>query len=280
MGTKVEINKQFAEADVKILTGDIGLHYYAGYGGGRKSVLAGISSEETIRKNHSMLLHPNSQTGVLSGNPINEDMIQAAKLVKVDFILNVVTNSKLQLVKAFAGDLERAFYEGVKLVDEMYKVPAQRRADIVVISPGGHPYDMKLYQAHKAIDSALNITKRGGVIVLVAECYEGHGNEVFYLWMTKFKNLKEIEKEIKKHFVLGGHNAYYLMKALQRVHIILVSIIPDYYAVSSFNLKTARTVNDSLREAFEIKGKNAKVWVMPYGNVTFPYVSIEKEKNG
>ncbi|MEM3536227.1 MAG: nickel-dependent lactate racemase [Candidatus Bathyarchaeia archaeon] len=276
-GTKVYLNRVFAEADVKILTGDIGFHYYAGYGGGRKSVLPGVSGEETIKHNHAMILHPNAKTGVLDGNPVHEDMVEAAKLAKVDFILNVVTNSKGEIVKAFAGDLEQAFYEGVKVVDEMYRVSVERKAEIVVVSPGGHPADLNLFQAYKGVDSALEVVKRGGIIILVAECSEGHGNQVFYDWMVKFNDLKAVEREIKRNFVLGGHKAYYLMKALQKVQIILVSAMPDYYATNIFKLKTARAVNDALDEAFKIAGKNARVWAMPYGNFTLPEVETGEE---
>ncbi|UCE57617.1 MAG: nickel-dependent lactate racemase [Candidatus Bathyarchaeota archaeon] len=271
-GTKVYVNKIFAEADVKILTGDINLHYYAGYGGGRKSVLPAVSGAETTQHNHAMLLHPKAATGVLEGNPVHEDMVEAAKLAKVDFVLNIVMNSRQELVRAFAGDLEQPFHEGVKLVDEMYKVPIERRADIVVVSSGGHPLDIDLFQAYKGIDNAMEATKRGGVIVLVAECPEGHGNEVFYEWMTRFDDLKRMEKEVKKRFALGGHKAYYLMKALQRVKIILVSVMPDYYAVNTFGLRTARALNDALRDAFDLAGKNAKVSAMPFGNITLPVV--------
>jgi nickel-dependent lactate racemase len=270
LGTKVQVHKAFAQADVRILTGDIELHYYAGYGGGRKSVLPGVSSIETIQHNHAHLLDPNSKTGILEGNPVHEDMIEAARLAKVDFILNVVTNSKNEIVKAYAGDLEQAFYEGVKLIEEMYKVPIDRRADIVIVSPGGHPMDIDLYQAYKGVDSALEAVKRGGVIVWVAECAEGHGNEVFYNWMVKFKEVKDMEKEIKRNFVMGGHKSYYLLKALQKVKIILVSTLPDYYAVNVFKLKTARAVNDAIQEAFTIAGSDAKVWVIPHGNLTLP----------
>ncbi|MEM0487610.1 MAG: nickel-dependent lactate racemase [Candidatus Bathyarchaeia archaeon] len=276
-GTKVYVNKVFADADIKILTGDICLHYYAGYGGGRKSVLPGIAGEETIRANHAMLLHPNAKTGVLEGNPVHEDMMHAAKMANVDFILNVVTNSKGEIVKAFAGDLEKAFYEGVKLVDEMYKVPVDQRADIVVVSPGGYPSDLDLFQAYKAVDSALNVVKRGGVIVLVAECSEGYGNQVFYEWMVKFKDLKTIEKQIKQNFILGGHKAYYLLKALQKTQIILVSVMPDYYAVNVFKLKTARTANEALNQAFTISGEKAKVWAIPYGNYTLPEIKVSED---
>jgi len=277
-GTKVYLNRVFAEADIKILTGDVCFHYYAGYGGGRKSVLPGVSGEETIKNNHAMILHPNAKTGVLNGNPIHEDMVEAAKLSKINFILNVVTNSKGEIVKAFAGDLEQAFYEGVKVVDEMYRIQVNRKADIVIVSPGGYPADVNLFQAYKGVDSALEIVKRGGVIVLVAECSEGHGNQVFYDWMIKFNDIKAVEREIKRNFVLGGHKAYYLLKALQNHQIILVSSMPDYYATNIFKLKTARAVNDALNEAFKTMGKNAKVWAMPYGNFTLPEVKASEEQ--
>jgi len=268
--TKVYVNKNFAEADLRILTGDISLHYYAGYGGGRKSVLPAVSGEETIQHNHAMILHPRARTGVLEDNPIHEDMVEAAQLAKPNFMVNIVTNSKREIVRAFAGDVYHAFSEGVKLVDEMYKVPIEKRADVVIASSGGHPYDIDLYQAHKGIDNAIEAVKRGGVIICVAECPEGHGNQVFYEWMTKFKELKEMETEIKRHFQLGGHKAYYLLKTLQRAQIIMVSTMPEYYAAGVFKLRTARAINDALRDAFEITGKDGKVWVMPQGNITLP----------
>ncbi|MEM1563769.1 MAG: nickel-dependent lactate racemase [Candidatus Bathyarchaeia archaeon] len=275
-GTRVYLNRVFAEADLKILTGVVCFHCYAGYGGGRESVLPGVAGEETIKANHAMFLHPNAKTGVLNGNPVHEDMVEAARMAKVDFILNVVVNSKGEVVGAFAGDLEQAFYEGVRLVDELYRIPVDRRADIVVVSSGGHPFDVNLFQAYKSVDSASEVVKRGGVIILAAECPEGYGNQAFYDWMAKFKDLKAVEREIKRNFVFGGHKAYYLMKALQKAQIILVSAMPDYYAANIFRLKTARTVNEALNEAFKIVGENAKVWVIPYGNLTLPEVKASE----
>ena len=278
-GNKVYVNRVFAEADVRVLLGDVGFHYYAGYGGGRKSVLPAVCGKETIKENHAMLLHSNARTGNLEDNPVHCDMTEAARLARVDFIVNVVENKKGEIVKAFAGDMEQAFLEAVKLVDDMYRVTIDRRADIVVVSAGGHPADMNLYQAYKALDNSLDAVKRGGVIILVAECPEGHGNQVFYDWMTQLGDLKSVEHEIKRNFVLGGHKAYYLLKALQNHQIILVSSLPDYYATSVFKLKTARAVNDALDEALRTAGSASRVWAMPHGSHTLPVFEAPEETN-
>ena len=276
-GNKVLINRNFAEADVRVILGDVGFHYYAGYGGGRKSVLPAVCGEETIKHNHAMLLHANARTGNLEDNPVHQDMTEAAQLAKVDFVLNVVENKKGEIVKAFAGDLEQVFREAVLLVDEMFRVTIDRRADILVVSAGGYPADMNLYQAYKALDNALDAIKRGGVIILVAECPEGHGNQVFYDWMMRLGDLKNVEREIKRNFVMGGHKAYYLLKAQQNHQIILVSSIPDYYATSIFKLKTARAVNDALTEALKIAGSASRVWAMPQGSFTLPAFKAPEE---
>jgi nickel-dependent lactate racemase len=277
-GNKVYVNSVFAQADVRVLLGSINFHYYAGYSGGRKSVLPAVAGEETIKHNHALLLHAGARAGVLEGNPVHEDMTEAARLAKVDFIVNVACNSRNEVVKVLAGDLEQAFIEGVKIVDEMYRVTVDRRAEIVVTSSGGSPGDINLYQAYKAIDGALEVVKRGGVIVLVAECPEGHGNQVFYDWMSRIGELKVVEREIKRNFLLGGHKAYFLLRALQNHQIILVSSLPDYYAANIFRLKTARGVNEALNEAFNLAGKAARVWAIPHGNYVLPeYKAPEDE---
>ncbi len=276
-GNKVLVNKVFAEADVRVLLGDVGFHYYAGYGGGRKSVLPAVCGEETIKQNHALLLHANARTGNLEDNPVDRDMTEAARLAKVDFILNVVQNKKGEIVKAFAGDLEQAFLEAVKLVDEMYRITIDRRADILVVSAGGNPADINLYQASKALDNVLDAVKRGGVMILVAECPEGHGNQVFYDWMSRLGDLKNVEREIKRNFITGGHKAYYLLKTQQNHQIILVSSLPDYYATSIFKLKTARAVNDALAEAFKVAGSASRVWAVPQGSFTLPVFKAPEE---
>jgi nickel-dependent lactate racemase len=274
--TQVFLNKTFAEADVKILTGDINLHYYAGYGGGRKSVVPGVSGTRTIQHNHALMLDPNSKIGSLEKNPVHMDMTEVARLANVNFILNVVLNEKNEVVKAFAGDLEAAFLEGVKQIDEMYKVPVSTQADIIVVSPGGHPFDADLFHATKPLEHVIDIVRDNGVIILVAECSEGHGNIKFYEWMTKFRTLDEVKSEIKRNFVLGGHKAYYLLREMQKARIIAVSALPEYMATGVFRLKTAKNVNEALEMAFRFVGRRAKILVVPYGTLTLPILKISE----
>ncbi len=276
-GNRVLVNRTFMEADVKVLLGDVDLNYYAGYGGGRKGVLPGICGEETIKQNHGMLVSANARSGNLVDNPVHVDMTEAARLAKVDFIVNVVANRKGEVVRAFAGDLEAAFLEAVKLYENMYSITVDRRGDIIVVGAGGYPADVSLYEAYKGLDNALDAVKRGGVMILVAECTEGHGNQVFYDWMMRLADIKNVEREIKRNFVLGGYKTYYLLKALQNHQIILVSSLPEYYASSVFKLKTARAVNDALTEAFKIAGSASRVWALPYGNVTLPVYKAPEE---
>lgn len=276
-GTKVYVNKVFADADIRILTGNVCLHYHAGYGGGRKSVLPAIAGANTIQSNHAFLLNAKARTGNIDGNPIHLDMEEAASLAKVDFALNVVMNSKDEIVRAFAGDLDQVFFEGVKLVDEMSKVPVERKADIVIVGVGGHPHDSSLYRAYKGIDSVLDVVSNNGVIVLVAECSEGYGNRVFYDWTMKFKSIVDMEREIKRNFAVGGHVAYYLMRALEGAKIILVSVMPDYYATGVFRLRTAKTLNSALDAAFRITGRKGRILVVPHGEATLPIIKTQNQ---
>jgi nickel-dependent lactate racemase len=278
-GNKVQLNRLFAESDLRVLLGDVQYHNYAGYGGGRKGVLPAVAGLETIRFNHALLVSASATSGNLENNPVHIDMTEAARLSKVDFIVNVVENKKGELVRAFAGDLEAAFLEAAKLVDEIYCITVDRRADIIVVSAGGHPWDLTLYQALKGMEAAKDAVKRGGVIILVAECLEGYGNQVFYDWMTRLSEIKNVEREVKRNFAIGGQRAYYLLKTLLNQQIILVSAMPDFYASNIFKLKTARAINDALNEAFKTAGSASRVWAMPLGNNTLPvYRSPEDNK--
>lgn len=271
--TDVYLNKSFAEAKVKILVGVVEPHSCAGYSGGREAVLPGISSKETIEHTLSLGLNPKAGRGSLEGNPVHEDMVEAAHLADVDFALNVVRNNRLEIVKAFAGGLDEAFHGSVKLAEEMYKVPVESRADIVFVSPGGYPFDVSFFEASKCIDGALETIKKGKVIVLVAECMGGYGNKEFSSAISRFKDARALEKALTKHFTVGGFIAYHFMMALQSAEMALVSVMPDYFVTEYLKMKTTRTANEAIDYAYQSVGSNGKVSVIPYGNLTIPFIS-------
>jgi nickel-dependent lactate racemase len=180
-GAPIEINNRFLDADLKILTGLIEPHIYAGYSGGRKSILPGISSFETMRFMHSykMIDHPNVANCLLDGNPFHEYGLQVAELAGVDFILNVVINKNRQIAGVFAGHYNHAHLAGCDMVRSHSTVRLDRKVDMVITSGGGYPLDATFYQIAKALICARDILKKGGTIIVACECREGLGSLEF-----------------------------------------------------------------------------------------------------
>ncbi len=270
-GTKVEINRIFHEMDLHILTGDIGYHYYAGFGGGRKSVLPAISGRATINKNHGMLTHPKASTGNLEENPIHLDMTEAAKLARTDFIVNIVRNTKKEIVAAYAGDLEQAFLKGTEFADSMGRLKIKEKADIVITS-SGYPKDINLYQGTKAMVHALGAVRDGGVLIALLECREGIGNQVFEEWAHKYPSYEELSHQIQTNFIMGGHKIFYMAQGAKRVHQYLISDLDpkeleQYYYVTPF-----KSVKNALDAAFEQVGRDSTIWAMPHGTDVLPSV--------
>ncbi|MGQ9721426.1 MAG: nickel-dependent lactate racemase [Candidatus Jordarchaeum sp.] len=268
-GTRVELNPLVVKADLKILTGDICYHFFAGYGGGRKSIMPGVASKETVTKNHCMLTHPKSEIGVLEGNPIHEDMVEGAKLAKPDIIVNVVQNTRKEIIKTFCGDLESAFYEGVRFLDSVYRVKSDK-ADIVIVSAGGYPKDINLYQAYKAIHNALPVVKNNGAIIFVAECREHTGHEVFQEWMEKYSTAEEMKKQLVENFVMGAHKAYYLAKALQKAKIYMITEIPPKKLEKVYKIIPVKSIEEALEDTFNTMKKDPKIKVIPHGSAILP----------
>lgn len=225
LGTSVYLNRFFLEADLKILTGDIEFHQFVGYGGGAKSVFPGIADRQSIELSHSRMDLEGTGAGRIEGNPVREEVDEVGRMAGVDFIINVVLNSRREVVEAFAGDMMEAFLSGVRLCDEMYKVEVPRRADIVIASAGGYPRDIDLYQSQKAVESAVRVVKKGGKVILVAECREGHGSELFCKWMEEAESIDDIFPRIKEKFVMGGHKAYQFAREIKWADIYLLSAI-------------------------------------------------------
>jgi nickel-dependent lactate racemase len=267
-GNDIEVLQQFVEADFKILLGDIEFHYFAGYGGTRKSILPGISSKATVQRNHSLLFEKNSRMGVLRDNPIHQEMNEAMHLAGCDFALNVVQNSHERIVGAWAGSPELVMDAGVKIVDSMYRRTVSERPDIVVTAANGAPHDINLYQAMKAMYTACQIVKDDGVIILVAECKQGHGSQLYIDWLAAHKTAQAVQDALCKSFVIGAHKAFYHRQAIENHPVFCVSSLEKAQVEGFFEFKYATDPNEALQQAFALKGKDARILVIPQGTTT------------
>ncbi|AKB81961.1 Transcriptional regulator [Methanosarcina barkeri 3] len=265
-GTPIEIFEDILDADVVIGTGSIEFHYYAGYSGGAKSVLPGVSSRETVITNHKMMIDEKAVSGRIDG-PVRQDMEEAAKIFGLDFILNVVLDSKKEIVAAVAGDFIEAHRKGVEVVDSMYKVPVEP-ADAVIVSCGGFPKDINLFQANKALDNATQAVKEGGSIILVAECAEGIGNQVYECWNRECRSPDEAIERFKKYFEFGGHKTAIIAKISKKFKLYLVSKLSDEQTKSAF-FTPMQSVEDALYSVL-LENPDAKVHLMPHGGQTLP----------
>lgn len=270
-GTPVDIDPVVAGADVRICVGNIEFHYFAGYSGGAKAIMPGVSTRDAIQKNHSKMVLDAARAGNLLENPLRQDIEEAAAMVGVDFILNVVLDEEKKIVKAVAGDLRRAHEAGCAFLDQLYKIRIPARADIVVTTPGGFPKDINLYQAQKALDNAKHAVRDGGIIILAASCREGLGEKVFEQWMLDSPSPEAMIERIGRDFQLGGHKAVAISMVLKRCRILLVSDLEDGFVRNIF-LEPFPTVDAALQEAFSSLGEDSRVIFMPHGGSVLPQV--------
>ena len=270
-GTPVDVCRVVAEADRRICLGNIEYHYFAGYSGGAKAIMPGVSTREAIQSNHSLMVEENSIAGKLDGNPVRIDLEEAIEYCPIDFIVNVVLNEEKKIINAVAGHFVDAHRVGCKFLDKLYRKDIDERADIVVVSQGGAPKDLNLYQTQKALDNAKHAIKDGGIVVLVGSCKEGMGEHVFEAWMEEAKKPEDLIVRVKENFQLGGHKAAAIALVLEKADIYMVSEMPADFVRDIF-MEPFTTVQDALDKALEVKGEDATVLVMPYGGSTLPVV--------
>ena len=266
-GTVVDIFDRVVDSDFIICMGNIEYHYFAGYSGGAKAIMPGVSTKEAIRQNHKMMVDPSAYAGNLN-SPVRLDIEEAGELLGIDFILNVVLDEHKQIIKAVAGHPVKAHRVGCAFLDELYSVGIKEKANIVVVSAGGYPKDQNMYQAQKALDNAKHAVKEGGIIIWLASCKEGLGSAVFEEWMTT-KSPKQMIEDIKKDFKLGGHKAAAISLVLENARIFMVSDLPDEL-IKGIHLEPFGSLNDAFIEATKILGEDSTVYVMPYGGSTLP----------
>jgi len=266
-GTEVEVFRLFADAELKIATGAVEYHYFAGYTGGAKSVLPGVCSPATINDNHRKMDDPLCLAGLNDG-PVRSDMEEAAGLTGLDFILNVVLNESKKVVRAFSGHFIDAHRAACELVDEMYSVPA-KPADIVVTCAVA-PKDINLYQSMKALTNAGGIVKHGGTIILLGRCQEGVGDEVFERWLSEACSPDDVLSRLELSFELGCNAAVSVAKVMRYSDVVLVTDMPENM-VERILMKKADSLQHAIDAALKLHGNGANVVVMPFGASTLPF---------
>ncbi len=271
-GTPITVFQPVLEADVRVCLGAIEYHYFAGYSGGYKAIIPGVCGIDTIQSNHRMMTAPDAVAGKRVGNPVREDIDEAGALVGVDFILNVVLDGTERVVSAVAGHPRAAHSEGCAQLDGFGRPTVEHAVDVVVVSAGGYPKDINLYQAQKPLDNACHIVRPGGIIVLVAECAEGLGHPTFEAWMRESGGPDAIIDRIAREFVLGGHKAAAVAKVMKQADIFLVSALPADL-VRAIGFRPFESLDKAVRSALDRVDATATVGVMPAGGSVVPVVA-------
>ncbi len=268
-GAELWVNKAILDCDLLVTEGFIEPHFFAGFSGGRKSILPGCCNAATVNENHSYkaIASPFSTTGVLERNPIHEDMVCAARAVNVRFILNVALNGKKKVIAAFAGDLEKAHAAGVEFVRELAQCPGVT-GDIVVTSNGGYPLDQNLYQSPKAVATAEACCRDGGVIVMCASCFDGMGGTHFEKLIT-MGTVDEIDAYLSKippkESISEQWCAQIYSRILKKHTVIVVSTYLDHEKIREANMIPASSPDEALETAYKLVGRDARVVVIPDG---------------
>ncbi len=268
-GTPVAFHNLVANADKIVCTGSVLPHYLAGYGGGRKAMLPGVAWYETIRKNHSMIFHPDSTALKLKGNPVYEDQIEAVEMCRPTFLLNMVLNEKMQTVRVFAGDYIQAHMEACKFVDEIYVADIETEADLVIISSGGYPKDIDIYQLHKTMIHGWHAVREGGMVIVVGECRDGSGSETYEKIMAEHRTPQRVEAATRANFQVGAHKAYGVTSLMHKARFILVSEVEEGLA-KMLGFIPAPDLDAALDIACKELGDSPRTIVMPQGSFTFP----------
>ena len=271
-GTPVDINNRIVEADFRISTGFIEPHCFAGFSGGRKSIAPGVFSVRSAYKNHGyrMIEHPRTRTGILEGNLMHEDLVEQARMAKLNFIVNVLLNKRREITHVVAGDAVKAHERGCDLERDIAEVKVPHKVDITITTNSGAPLDLDLYQTCKGMDTASQITRDGGIIIMASSCSAGVGPEMFRELHVSVSSPKEVLQKIRREEPIGVQWQNQLLARIQlKNDCYLVSNLENSM-VKDMMITPVRTVEEGLEKAFKILGGDAEIAVIPEGPLVLP----------
>lgn len=269
-GGELWLNKLVQQADLVVAEGFVEPHFFAGFSGGRKSILPGVAAKKTVLYNHNaqFIASEKARQGNLQDNPIHRDMLYAAKQAKLSFILNVLIDAEKRVIAAFAGDLEAAHQAGCRLCLQMTQVQPVE-ADIAVTSNGGYPLDQNVYQSVKGMTAAEACVRPGGAILMCAALSDGHGGEDFYRWFADRPDAQTVMEDIRNVPPESTHmdqwEAQVLARVMLKANCWMITGPENRNLVESMHLRWAPDVDTALRQASDLLGTNASVTVIPDG---------------
>lgn len=271
-GTPIWINRRFAESDLRIVVGNIEPHQFQGFSGGVKSAAIGLAGRETVNYNHAMMTDPQARLGHYADNPARQDVEEIGQLIRVHIALNAILNDKKEIVQAIAGEPQAVMEAGIPLARQACLVEVKEPYDLIISSPGGHPKDITLYQAQKALAHASLVTKEGGTVILTAACPEGSGSQSYQAWVTELGSHREvIDRFQREGFRVGPHKAFQIARDARRARILLVSDMnPDL--VRSLLLEPADTLDAALAISLADLPAGGRVGIMPRASSTIPFM--------
>jgi len=276
LGTPVQVNRLFAQADLRLVVGNLEPHQFMGFSGGVKTAAIGLGGQDTINQNHARMLDPCSDLARYEDNPARQDVEEIGRLIGVHFALNAVINESKQIVRVLAGEPVAVMREGIPLVLEIYQVAATAPFDLLVSSPGGHPKDINLYQAQKALGHAARVTREGGTIILVAACPEGTGSRSYEDWVTGMASHQAVLDRFQREgFRIGPHKAFQIARDAAPRRVLMVTEIPPEF-VQKLLLTPCASLEAAVNAALQGLGASARIGIMPWANATIPTLAPNK----
>lgn len=271
-GTPVWTNRRYVEADLRLVIGNIEPHQFEGFSGGVKSAAIGLAGDVTINHNHAMMIDPRSNLGVFEENPARQDVEVIGQLIGVHFGLNAILNNRKEIVHALAGDPYLVIQHGIQLARQSCQVGVDHPYDFMIVSPGGHPKDINLYQSQKALYHACQVMRSGATAILAAACPEGTGSHSYEEWVIGMKSYAEVfERFEREGFRIGPHKAFQIARDGSKVRLLFLSEMPPDFA-RSLLLDPIADLQQAIDGVLERLPPSARIGMMPRATSTVPYL--------
>jgi lactate racemase len=278
MGTPVDLDPALSNCELKIMVSLTLPHFATGFVGGPEAVIPSSSSIRSIARNRSLLTKGLPEPVNTVDNAVLMDSLEACKIAGPIYSISFLPDGLGGVVEAVAGELEPVFRRAVARYLELHSTPVERKLDIVIVSAGSL-MGSDLYHATRVVSNVLGAVRKGGTVILVAECSRGIGDNTFLDYARRFPERKDLANELRHRFKLGGHVNLYLEETLERCRIQLVSVLPELFVRDTFRLKPSQTASESVQKAIRLEGKDSKILIVPRGDITIPVMESSQTKN-